>query len=402
VTQTISTPAFDRGAIEAIASNLSEPGWVRKARIAAFDRYESLRAPDEREPGWRRTTLSGIDLTPPAPVRTICSFDMSAADLAKDVVIDPLEKAVSREVLPDMLLREHRGLSIGKYSALAESAWQGGGSVWIGDGVQLSDPIFVNWSDGPYPRLLVRVGKNARASVVERHVGASRFTSGLVDVVLEEGAHLTYVHVQNVARESVVFSHQRAHVGRDAKLVTLNFAAGGRLARADVEVELCGRGAESDMLGLIFGEGDQQFGFHTLQGHRAPDTRSDLLFKSALDDNSRSAYTGVISIGKDAPRSEAYQANRNLLLSPGARADTEPKLEILIDDVARCTHGATIGPVDDEQLFYLRSRGIDPDTAARMIVDGFFQEVFQKVGDERATAGLAEIVAPHIGRLGAQ
>jgi len=125
-----------------------------------------------------------------------------------------------------------------------------------------------------------------------------------------------------------------------------------------------------------------------------------LLFKNALDDRSHSTYTGVISIGKDAPRGEAYQANRNLLLSNGARADTEPKLEILIDDVARCTHGATIGPVDDEQLFYLRSRGIDPDTAMRMIVEGFFQEVFHKVGDERVTAGLAEMVAPHVGRLG--
>ena len=219
--------------------------------------------------------------------------------------------------------------------------------------------------------------------------------------MLDDGAHLTYAHVQDAPRESVVFSHQRAHIGRDAKLVTLNFAMGGRLARADVEVELRGQGAESDMLGLVFGEGDQQFDFHTLQGHHAPDTRSDLLFKSALDDRSHSTYTGVISIGKDAPRSEAYQANRNLLLSNGARADTEPKLEILIDDVARCTHGATVGPVDDEQLFYLRSRGLDPDTATRMIVEGFFQEVFQKVGDDRVTSGLAQMIAPHVGRLGA-
>ena len=176
-------------------------------------------------------------------------------------------------------------------------------------------------------------------------------------------------------------------------------AMGGRMSRADVEVELRGQGAESDMLGLIFGEGEQQFDFHTLQGHHAPDTRSDLLYKSALDDRSHSTFTGIISIGKDAPRSEAYQANRNLLLSSGARADTEPKLEILIDDVARCTHGATVGPVDEEQLFYLRSRGMDKQTATRMIVEGFFEEVFQKVGDERVTADLAKAIEPHVGRL---
>jgi Fe-S cluster assembly protein SufD len=200
----------------------------------------------------------------------------------------------------------------------------------------------------------------------------------------------------------VVFSHQRAKLGRNAKLITLNFAIGGKLARADVEVNLAGQGAESDMLGLVFGEGDQQFAFQTLQGHHAPDTRSDLLYKSALDDQSHSAYTGVIEIGHDAPRSEAYQANRNLLLSDGARADTEPKLAILIDDVTRCTHGATVGPIDEEQLFYLRSRGIDPQAATRIIAEGFFQDVFAKAGDERLTASLQELIAPHIGRLGAQ
>src|SRR5579864_4954210 len=134
------------------------------------------------------------------------------------------------------------------------------------------------------------------------------------------------------------------------------------------------------MLGLVFAEGEQQFDYHTLQGHRAPNTRSDLLFKSALDDRSHSAYTGVIIIDRGAQRSDAYQANRNLLLSEGARADTEPKLEIEADDV-RCTHGATVGPIDDEQLFYLASRGLDPETGSRLIVEGFFEEVFEKVGD---------------------
>src|SRR5579864_3894200 len=154
------------------------------------------------------------------------------------------------------------------------------------------------------------------------------------------------------------------------------------------------------MLGLVFGEGTQQFDFHTLQGHRSPNTRSDLLFKSALDDRSHSAYTGVIIIDRGAQRSDAYQANRNLLLSEGARADTEPMLEIEADDV-RCTHGATVGPIDEETLFYAATRGLSPDDAARLIVEGFFAEVFQKFGDERVTSKLAEKVSPHLGRVGA-
>ena len=284
---------------------------------------------------------------------------------------------------------------------MAQAAWSGGAYVSIPDGAQLVEPVVVHWGAGPYPRLHVVLGKDARATVVERHDSESGLSSGIVDLTVSDGAQLTYVHVQNQPRDAVVFSHQHARVGKDAKLITLNFAIGGHMSRSDVEVELVGQGAESDMLGLVFGEGDQQFDFHTLQGHRAPDSRSDLLFKSALDDRSHSTYTGVISIGKDAPRSEAYQANRNLLLSEAARADTEPKLEILIDDVARCTHGATIGPVDDEQMFYLQSRGLDADTSARLIVEGFFEEVLRKAGDERATAGLLELVAPHVERLGA-
>lgn len=399
MTETISTLKLDRAAIE--AGHPMEPANYRAARLAAFDRFEALPYPDERTQGWRRTKLAGIDLAPPAPARTECDIDVSPADANSRLIVATLEEAIVRQMAPNAA-EVLAGLSLGKFSSLAQAAWQGGGYIGVPEGLQLDAPITVTWREGPYPRLHVVLGKHARATVVEKHVRQRGFSSGIVDLTVEDGAHLTYVHIQDNPRDAVVFSHQHARVGRDAKLITLNFATGGRLSRADIEVELRGQGAESDMLGLIFGEDEQQFDFHTLQGHRAPDTRSDLLFKTALDDRSHATYTGVISIGTGAPRSEAYQANRNLLLSPGARADTEPKLEILIDDVARCTHGATIGPVDDEQLFYLRSRGIDPDTAARMIVDGFFQEVFQKVGDERATAGLAEIVAPHIGRLGAQ
>jgi Fe-S cluster assembly protein SufD len=401
VAQTITNPAIDRTAIEALSRGNSDPQWMSAAREQAFALFESLPFPTERSEGWRRTNLSGIDFTLPHPRRSIARVDVPGQRATGDVISGEIAAAKNGHAAAVQAAAVTVGRSTGKFSAFAQAVWQGGSYVGVGPNVTLSEPVVVNWDDGPYPRLVVHVAANARASILEKHSAVDVFRAGLVDIFLEEGAHLTYVQVQDAPRDAAIFSHQRAHIGRDAKLVTLNFAMGGRLARADVEVELRGQGAESDMLGLIFGEGDQQFDFHTLQGHLAPDTRSDLLFKSALDDRSHSTYTGVISIGHAAPRSEAYQANRNLLLSDGARADTEPKLEILIDDVARCTHGATIGPVDDEQMFYLRTRGLDPDTAARLIVEGFFQEVFQKVGDERATAGLAEMIAPHVGRLGA-
>lgn len=400
-TETLSEYLPDRAGIEALSKRQPfERQEVLEARLNAFEKYLALPMPGERSEGWRRTNFSGMDLSPVAPDRAVCEFTLAPADAGRDVVVDVLEEGVARGVAS--VTNTDVGLSISKFSALAQALWISGGIIGVPDGVELSAPIIVDWKSGSYPRLEIYVGKGARASVLEMSSLPGRLTTGIVDIHLADDAHLTYVHAQNAPRDAVVFSHQRAKLGRNAKLITLNFAIGGKLARADVEVNLAGQGAESDMLGLVFGEGDQQFAFQTLQGHHAPDTRSDLLYKSALDDRSHSAYTGVIEIGHDAPRSEAYQANRNLLLSDGARADTEPKLAILIDDVTRCTHGATVGPIDEEQLFYLRSRGIDPQAATKIIAEGFFQDVFAKVGDERLTASLQDLIAPHIGRLGAQ
>ena len=396
------SPSFspDRASIEALSTREgSEPARVRDARFAAFEKFSGFAAPGETSAGWRRTDLTGIDLSPVEPVRAECDIRVAAADADCGVVVQTLDKAALSDA--PALANTDTGNSIARFSALAQALWLSGGSIRVPAGAVLAEPIVVDWKTGAYPRLDIYVGKGARVSILENLALGGRLTSGIVDIHVDDGATLTYVHAQNAPRDAVAFSHQRARVGAGGKLITLNFAMGGKLSRADVEVSLEGRGAESDMLGLVFGEGDQQFGFQTLQGHHAPDTRSDLLFKSALDDRSHSSYTGVISIGHDAPRSEAYQANRNLLLSDGARADTEPKLEILIDDVARCTHGATVGPIDDEQMFYLQSRGIEPTTATKIIAEGFFQDVFAKVGDDGVVAPLRALVAPHIDRLSA-
>lgn len=397
MTETTITSPISRDLVARIGA--SGPAELAATRLAAFETYESIPFPTESTLGWRRTDLAGIDLNPVLPEPATCAIQLPEAAAKASAIASSLEEAVRARAVPviDAVLT---GLSFRKFSALNQALWQGGGYLFIPAGANITEPIDIRWATGPYPRLVVVVGKNARATVVEQHEQSETYVSGRVDLVLDEGAHLNYIHLQDCSRQSVVFSHQRAQIARDAKLVTLNFGLGGRLARTDVEVELQGAGAESDMLGLVFAEGEQQFDYHTLQGHRAPNTRSDLLFKAALDDRSHSAYTGVIIIDRGAQRSDAYQANRNLLLNEGARADTEPMLEIEADDV-RCTHGATVGPVDEEQLFYAQSRGLEPDVAARMIVEGFFGEVFAKFGQPSVTALLQGKVAPHVARVGA-
>lgn len=398
------TAKLDLAGIEAASFAAGEPRWLRELRAAAFERGERLPVPNERMEGWRRTSLAGVDLTPVEPAPSGYAFVVSAEDAKRGVVACVLADAARShpELVREALAHDLSALTIGKFAALAETAWTGGGFVYVPEGLELSAPIELVAEEGPYPRLVIVMGAGARGSISETHRFGGRLCTSVVDLIVRPGAQLVYAHVQECGPETVVFSQQRARVERDAKLITLNFGMGGRLAKSDVEVELFGPGAESDMLGLVFGERNQQFDYHTLQGHRARNTRSDLLYKVALDDSAHSIYTGVIVIENGAPGSEAYQANRNLLLSSGARADTQPKLEILVDDVSRCTHGATVGPVDDEQLFYLRSRGLDADAATRVIVEGFFQEVFEKAGDARLTAPLADMVAPHIHRLGAR
>jgi Fe-S cluster assembly protein SufD len=379
------------------ASSTTEPSWLREIRAGAFGRYEAIPAPTERTEGWRRLSLKGIDLTPPAQESSPFKVTVASVDRARGVIAKTLADALVShgELVKEALVQARGGRTVGKYSALAEAAWLGGAFVYVPDGVELSGPILVEAQSGTYPRLVVILGKQARASIAETHRERGPFSAGITDLIVGADSHLTYAHVQECGPGTTVFSHQHARVSSGAKLVTLNLGSGGTLSKSDIEVELLGRGAESDMLGLVFGRGTQQFDYHTLQGHRATDTHSDLLFKSALDGHAHSLYTGVIVIEKGAQRSDAYQANRNLLLAEGARADTEPKLEIEADDV-RCTHGATVGPIDAEQLFYLASRGIDRDTAARLIVEGFFQDVLDKVGDERLTRPLETKFAPHL------
>jgi len=403
MTETLTKPILDRAAVEVISSERREAAWLRELRGAAFDRHERIPTPTNRTEGWRRLALEAIDLSPAEPQATEIEFAVAAADRAKGVVATSLDDALQthERLVRESMLTARTPHALTKYSALTDAAWQGGAFIYVPDGIETSAPIGLRIRCGTYPRVIVCVGANARASIGETHSEAGRLSAGRADIVVGDGAHLTYAHVQECGRNTVALSHQRARLARDARLVMLNFGIGGALSKNDVEVELLGRGAESDMLGLVFAEGDQQFDYHTLQGHRSPNTRSDLLFKSALDDNSHSVYTGVIVIDRGAQRSDAYQANRNLLLGAGARADTEPKLEIEADDV-RCTHGATVGPIDDEIMFYLTSRGLDVDTASRMIVEGFFQEVFEKVAQPALTEPLAAKIAPHIGRIGAQ
>jgi Fe-S cluster assembly protein SufD len=259
--------------------------------------------------------------------------------------------------------------------------------VWVPDGVEATVPIrILQWIDRPRtlatPHTVVVLGKNARATVIDEQLSdvpqgiASHL--GATEVFLGEDAKLVYATLQDWGRNVYDYSNHRAQIGRGAELQWVQTVLGSRMAKANAYFDLAGPGSQAFVHGFMFGDARQHFHLHTLQRHRVDHTTSDLLIKCCLKDRARSVYQGLIQVSEGAQRTDAYQANRNLLLSDTARADSIPGLEILANDV-RCTHAATIGHVDDEQMYYLMARGLPRLEAQRLIVEGFFAPVLDRI-----------------------
>jgi Fe-S cluster assembly protein SufD len=262
----------------------------------------------------------------------------------------------------------------------------------VPDGVVINEPIVALHTSHPggsalLPHTLIVAGRGARFHYLDEYVSEGdeepAYRTGSAEIFVGEGAEVAYVSLQKWGRNAWHFGDQRARLEKDSKLKLFNVTLGARFSKTRVEASLVGQGAEAELKALYLASGEQFFDFHTLQDHQVGNTRSDLLFKGALQDTARTVYAGLIRIEKGAARSDAYQANRNLVLSDHAKATSIPMLEIDNNDV-RCTHGATVGPVDPQHLFYLRSRGIPEQTAKRMIVQGFFGDVLDRIPFEHA------------------
>jgi len=286
-----------------------------------------------------------------------------------------------------------------KFTALHYALFNSGVVVFIPRGVTLDAPIWINYTfDDPgqaaFVHTLILLDEGAEATVVEDFSSTSTgVASGVVEQVVGANASLRYVNLQRWSPETWSFSTQRATLARDARLRTLNVALGARLARNNVQVSLDGKGSEADLLGVVAIKDRQHVDFQTLQDHFGDATRSDLVIHDALRDRASANFTGLIRINKSAHQTASSQEQKNILLSDRAKADSDPKLEILNNDVIRCTHGAAVGPVDPEMLFYLQSRGMDQPTAEQLIVEGFFKSTLDKLGSESVQDALWTAIA---------
>jgi len=231
------------------------------------------------------------------------------------------------------------------------------------------------------PRLVIDAAENSEITVVEHFLSSDDISSLIAPVVeirAAQSARVTYVAINELGRSTWLIGYQRASADRDATVSASTVALGGDYSRVRAGVRLVGKGASAKQVALYFADGNQMHDFRTLQDHAAPRTHSDLLFKGAVRDTAKSVYTGLIKIRENADKSEAFQTNRSLTLSSGAWAESVPNLEIETNDV-KCSHASTVGPIDDDQRFYLESRGIRPEIAERLVVFGFFADVIDRL-----------------------
>ena len=277
--------------------------------------------------------------------------------------------------------------------------------IRIKAGATVADPIAIgHWTDvsdlATFPRLVVQAGESSQAAVVEYHASAPGQPGLCVPVVeldVARAARLGYLNAQNLGLATWQIASQVSRVDTEATLVSAGAGFGGDYARQRTDCRLVGQGATGNLLGIYFGEGAQTLDFRTFQDHAAPDTTSNLLFKGAVGGDSRSVYTGLIKVRKNARGTNAFQTNRNIKLSENAWAESVPNLEIENNDV-HCSHASAVGPVDEDQRFYLESRGVPTAIAERLVVTGFFDEVLEQLPAISAGVALRALVGAKLDR----
>jgi Fe-S cluster assembly protein SufD len=366
------------------------------SRSDALAAYEKLPLPDTTEEHWRFTDLRGFDPDSFGHVRnqvpdmsrdTMVNLDVSgyATVTADGIEIEKAPDGVTFEPLTDDNERLYSLVGWDeKFAAHNAAMWKHGLLVVVPKNVVLEKPLYVRISatGQTFWRLVVVAEEGARASIIEEYASPSpdtaAYSNAVTELFVEPAAKLEYVSLQNLSQQTWHFANHHARVERDAELDWVAGGFGSKRGKTRIQNDLNGRGATSRVTGAYFADGTQHLDYDTFQEHIAPDCESDFAFKGALRDHATAVWRGMIRVEKDAQKTNAYQECRNLMLSPTTHAVPIPGLEILANDV-RCTHAATVGRVDREDMFYLMSRGLTRQEAERLIVRGFFQEILDRI-----------------------
>jgi len=437
MTQATLQTGFSQAAFDAFLATREEPGWAREDRLNAWRRFRELPMPSQKDEEWMRTDIRlfhldkyGLEKVGPAnedPVQVEPAKGLLTGGVELGGQVSTIRSRLASSQLDpkwaakgvlfgslDSLIAEHGDLvkkhlfsavdpSFDKFAALHAACWSGGTLLYVPKNVKIDQPLHTlsGMTDGGVDlgHQLVILEEGAEATLLAetagQHETAAGMHCGAIELIVGPRARLRYVNLQNWSSGVWHFAHQRALVHQGGQLQWTIAALGARLAKVNQHVALVGQDAHAQVNGVMFTEGKQHLSYHTLQHHRAPHCQSDLLYKAALQDQSRTVWRGMIKVDPGAQKTDGYQRNDNLILSDHARADSIPGLEIEADDV-RCTHGSTAGRVDDEQIFYCRTRGLTRKEAVRMIVAGFFQQVFDRITIDSVREALGHAIGRRI------
>jgi Fe-S cluster assembly protein SufD len=437
VSETVKTESSYRSAFRALAADSSRPApsWLARLRERAMDHFEETGFPSVEHEEWKYTNVAPIakgDFAPVvAPEGTplvaddeLVAFSYPEAacrltfvdgilnkelslpgDSAGSVVAIGLDEALRHEVFGE-LLREHLGRVVeyqeNGFTALNTAFASSGAFIFIPKGVKVESPVHVLFlarglgqdNSATFPRVFLLAEENSSATLIESYDSlddAQRFTNAIVEVVLQDGARLTHYRVQNENDRAFHMTTTGAQLGRHSSFDTISISLGAKLSRHNVSVTMDHEGAECWVDGLYLTGGEQHTDTHSVIDHKQPHCTSHQLYKGILDGKSRAVFNGKVFVRHGALGTDAKQTNKNLLLSNEAHVDTKPQLEILADDV-KCAHGAAIGQLDEDELFYLASRGIHPDLARNLLTYGFAEEVISRIRIDSIKAQLDEAV----------
>lgn len=426
--------AFNDEGFASFLQSRIDPAWLTELRNEAWKTFSAMEWPNPRDENWMRSELRGFKLnrySPPietaeipsetsAPVWLLDGVNASGSVKSVNgrVVAETLDESLkAKGVLFGSLSRLSRekpevvraalhsliGDAPDRFAALQAAMWSDGCLLYVPRNVTIEQPLHLHaaMTEGgtDISHTLVILEEGAQATVLSECSSpsdqAAGFHCGGLELIVKDRANLRFVSLQDWGQKVWKFSHQRASVGRDATIQWTVAAMGARFAQVDQQVEMIAPGASSYVNGVMFTRDRQHLTYNTIQRHCAPHCTSDFLYKSVLQDNSRTVWRGMIKVDEGADKTDGYQRNDNLMLSDHSRADSIPGLEILADDV-RCTHGSTSGRVDEELIFYARSRGFTRQEAIRMIVTGFFQQIFDRITIESVRDALGAAIARQV------
>jgi len=394
-TPVVKTGDLSREAVEAFSAARGEPAAMTARRLEALRVFRDTPPPNRWDENWRRVDLSALKLdaliAAVKPGAIGARNELTSGVLPEGVVFVSMADAIANhsDLLDAYLMSECVKLGDGFFAALHGVFMNSGAILYVPKGVQIEEPVRVTTLlDGAersaFNHTLIILEKGAKATFIEefRSDGAPgtepALVNNAVEIIVKDGAQLDYVNIQDWGRNVWNFTTERARTGADATLHWVMGGIGARFTKSFIEADMLGERSVALLSGVYFADKRQQFHYDTQQNHIAGHCKSDLLYKSALRDDARTVWRGNIRVFPGAQKTDSYQANRNLQLSKRSRADSIPGLEIEADDV-RCTHGATVGQIEDEPIFYLRSRGIPEQEARRLVVEGFFAPVIERI-----------------------